>query len=94
MKNLLLVLPTPECYSNETTWHGARHKDPVVALNVATLRNLCLVKSLAVQMSQLLFLIPRLLRNCASPPTPLVNKLIVLILPQTFHFRNNVRPSS
>lgn len=55
MKNLLLVLPTPECYSNETTWHGAIHKDPVVALNVATQRNLCLVKSLAVQIHSFSF---------------------------------------
>lgn len=46
--------------------------------------------------SQLLFLIPRLLRNCASPPTPLVNipSSLYWFLPQTFHFRNIVRPSS
>lgn len=46
--------------------------------------------------SQLLFLIPRLLRNCASLPTPLVNipSSLYWFLPQTFHFRNIVRPSS
>lgn len=94
MKNLLLVRPTPECYSNETTWHGAMHKDPVVALNVATQRNLCQESGCADVIASLSHPTP-VEKLCLSPNSVSQHtKLIVLILPQTFHFRNIVRPSS